>query len=130
MDAQPGEISVEVFAILTRLEVAVGDPPVGDRPGDAVDELLDGVLALWRVDLAVEILADDDVGRQLRPGGGDLAGRLLEEDLPVLPLDRGRPQIPFGGVKRRRHIGGAKSGRDRERLPSGWPRILTPQVVA
>ena len=129
VDAQPGEIAVEVLAILTRLEVAVGDPPVSDRPGDAVDELLDGVLALGGVNLAIKVLADDDVRRQLGPGGGDLAGRLLEEDLPVLPLDCGRPQIPFGGVKRRRHIGRAEGGRDGERLPSGWPRILTPQVV-
>ena len=130
VDAQPGEIAVEVFPILARLEVAVGNAPVGDRSRDAVDKLLDGVLALRRVDLAVEVLADDDVRRQLGPGGGNLTGRLLEEDLPVLTLDRGRPQIPFGGVERRRHVGGAEGGGDGERLPAGRPRILTPQVVA
>ena len=129
MDAEPGKIAVEVLTILTRLEVAVGNSPVGDRPRDAVDELLDGVLALGGLDLAVEVLADDDVRRQLAPGGRDLAGRLLEEDLPILPLDRGRPQIPFGRVEGAGHVGGAEGGWNGERLPAGRPRILTLQVV-
>ena len=61
--AEPGEITVEVLAVLRRLEIAVGDAPVGDRAGDAVHELLHGVLAFGRVDFAVEILADHHVGR-------------------------------------------------------------------
>ena len=117
VDAQPGEIAIEVFAVLPRAEVAVLDAPVGDRAGHAMHELLDGVLPLGRVDFAVEVLAHDDVGRQLAPGGRNLARRLLEEHLAVLPLDRRRPQLPFGRVKRALDLRGAERRLDRKRLP-------------
>ena len=117
--AEPGQVAVEVFAVLLRLEVAVGDAPVGDRAGDAVDELLDGVLALGRVDLAVEILAHHHVGGQLAPGGRNLTGRLLEEHLAVFPLDRRRPQLPFGGVERAVHVHRAERRLHLERLAGG-----------
>ena len=122
VDAEPGKVAVEVLAVLLGLEIAVGGAPVGDRAGDAMHELLDGVLPLGSVDLAVEVLANDHVGGQLAPGGGNLAGRLLEEHLAVLPLDRGRPQLPLRRVKRTLRLDRAEGGMDVERRPSGASR--------
>ena len=100
VDAEPGQVAVEILAILTGLEVTVGNAPIGDRAGHAMDQLPDRVLPLRSVDLAVEVLAHDDVCGQLTPGSRNLTGRLLEEHLAVFPLDRGSPEFPFGGVKR------------------------------
>jgi hypothetical protein len=122
VDAQPGQVTIEVFAVLLGLEVAVGQAPVGDRAGHAVDELLDGVLPLGRVDLAIEILADHHVGGQLAPGGRDFTGRLLEEHLAVLPLDCGGAEFPFGRVERTVHLGRAEGGADFEGGAAGTPR--------
>ena len=129
VDAEPGQVAVEVLAVGLRAEVAVADAPIGDRARHAVDELLDGVLPLRRVDLAVEVLAHDDVRRQLAPGGRNLTGGLLEEDLAVLPLDRRGAELPFRGVERavdvdrterRAHV----EGRPTRRRPAGtgWLR--------
>ena len=71
MQAQPGEVAIEVLAVFAGGEVAVGDAPVGDRAGDAVNHLADAVFAFGRARFAVEIFADDDVGRQGAPGLGD-----------------------------------------------------------
>ena len=122
--AEPGEIAVEVLAVLPRLEVAVGDAPVGDRTGDAVHELLHRVLALGRVDFTVKILADHDVGRQLAPGGGNLTRRLLEEHLAVLPLDGGRAELPFGGVERAFGVEGAEGGVHLQGRPTLLPTVM------
>ena len=73
MQAEPGQLAVEALAVFGRGEVAVVDAPVGDRAADAVDQLPDARLAFGGADFAVEILADDDVGGQLAPGGGNLA---------------------------------------------------------
>jgi hypothetical protein len=99
MEAQPGEIAVEVFAVFAGGEIAVGGAPVGDRAGDAVDELAGAVLALGSAGLAVEILTDDDVGGQGAPGFGDLAIGLLEQDVAGLILDLGRPLLPGNGLE-------------------------------
>src|SRR4029078_4073602 len=81
MEAEPGEIAVEAFAVFGGGEVAVFHAPVGNRAGDAVDELADAVFALGGAVFAVEVLAADDVGGELRPERGDFAVGLLEEDL-------------------------------------------------
>jgi hypothetical protein len=122
VDAEPREIAVEGLAVGGGLKVAVTDAPVGDRAGDPVDELLDRVLALGRVDLAVEVLAHHDVGRKLAPGRRNLAGRLLEEHLAILPLDRGGAQFPFGGVERALDLDRTERRPHLDRLPAADPR--------
>ena len=115
VDAEPREVAVEVLAVLLRLEVAVGDPPIGNRAGDAVDELLDGVFPLGGVDLAVEVLAHHHVGGQLAPGCRNLAGRLLKKHLTVFALDSRRPQLPLRGVERAFCLNRAEGGLDFDR---------------
>ena len=119
MDAEPGQIPVEVLTVLWCLEIAVGNAPVGNRAGHPVYQLLDGVLSLGRMDFTVEILADDHVGRQLTPGGRNFAGRLFEEQLAIFALDGGCPELPFGRVEWTVHLDRAEGGLDGERLP-GW----------
>ena len=75
-----------------------------------MDQLPDAVLALRRVDLAVEVFADHHVGGQLAPGRRDFAIGLLEEHFAVLALDGGGPHFPFDGVKRIGDVGGAEDG--------------------
>src|SRR5262249_51697636 len=72
----------------------------GDRPGDALDELADGGLALGCPNAAVEVLLDDDVRRRLRPGLRDLDVLLLEDRLPLLRHDRRGAQLPLDRVVR------------------------------
>ncbi len=122
--AEPGEIAVEVFAVLLRFKVAVLDAPVGDRAGDAVHELLDRVLPFGRVDLAVEVLAHDNVRGQLAPGGRDFTGRLLEEHLAVLPLDGGRAELPLRRVEGARDVRRTEGRPDLDRLPGGCGRSV------
>ena len=117
VDAEPSQIAVKIFAILGRFEVAIGNAPIGDRASHAMHELLDGVLALGRVDLAVEIFADHNVGGELTPGRRNLTGRLFKEHLAIFALDGRRAQIPLGRVKRARHIRGAERGRDLDGHP-------------
>ena len=60
VDAEPGQFLVEDLGVGLRGEVAVLKTAIGDGLADAVDELLDGMLALAVLDVAVEILADND----------------------------------------------------------------------
>src|SRR5579862_8722919 len=99
MEAQPGEIAVKVFSVFASGEVAVGNPPIGDGAGNAMDELADAVLAFGGLRFAVEILTDDDVGRQGAPRFGNLAVGLLEEDFARLVLDLCGPLFPGDGVE-------------------------------
>src|SRR5262249_47277393 len=95
VQAEGGELVVEAVGVFLAGEVAVLAAPVADGAGDAVDELADAGLALGSVQLAVEILAGDDVGGELAPGLGDLAIDLLENDAAALVLDGGCALFPF-----------------------------------
>ena len=79
-----------------------------------MDQLPDARLPLGGADLAVEILADHDVGGQLAPGGGDLAVLLLEEDLAVLPLDGGSAGLPLDGIEGVGHVRRAEERLDHQ----------------
>ena len=57
MQAHPGEVTVEVFAVFQAGEVAVGDAPVGDGAGHTMDHLLDAGFALGGSVFTVEVLA-------------------------------------------------------------------------
>ena len=75
-------------------EVAVAHAPVADAFGDAGDEGADAGFALGRADLAVQILAGDDVGRGDGPVGGDFYGLLLEDELALPVHDDGVAVLP------------------------------------
>ena len=119
MQAHPGQVAIEILAVLARLEIAVGDAPVGNRAGDAVNHLPDARFAFGRIRLAVEILADDDVGRQSAPGLGNFAVGLLEEDAAPFVLDVGRALVPFDGVERV-HIGRTEFRRNFHGARPSW----------
>ena len=119
MQAEPGQLAVESFAIFGGGEIAVVQAPIGDRAAHAVNDLADAVLALGRVVLAVEIFADDDVRGELAPGLGDFDVRLLEEHVARFLLDRGGAiGIPFDRVERIGDVGGAKDRLDRQAIGS------------
>src|SRR4029453_7014311 len=88
------QLRLEPRQVLRRPEVALGLGPRRDRVDDAVDELLHGTLAARRADVAPEVLADHDVGRQLAPECRDLDVVLLEDHLARLVLDLRRAQLP------------------------------------
>ena len=67
MEAEPGQIAIKILAIFGAGEIAVLQAPIGDRAAHAVDDLADAMLALRRVDLAVEVFTHHDVGGQLAP---------------------------------------------------------------
>ena len=132
MQAEPGQLAVEPLAVLRRGEVAVLDAPVGDRAGDAVDQLPDAVLALGRADFAVEVLADDDVGGQLAPDRRDFAVVLLEDHLAVLALDLRAADFPLDGREQIFDVGRAEGRVDLEpavealgRSARWWEAVFT-----
>ena len=86
--------ALNVCEVRVRREVALGLRPGRDRVDDAIDELLDAGLALRRAEVAAEVLADDDVGGELRPEVGDLDVLLLEDALAGLVGDAGGPVLP------------------------------------
>ena len=94
VDEQVGQLRLERLEVLVRREVVLGLGPRGDRVDDAIDELADAGLALRRVEVAAEVLADDDVGGELRPEVGDLDVLLLEDALAGLAGDAGGPVLP------------------------------------
>jgi len=79
-------------------EVSLGVSPVADSLGDAGDELADAGLALGRVELAVEILAGDDVCGRHRPVLGDLDVFLLEDHVALGVGDLSGTEFPFDFV--------------------------------
>src|SRR5262249_16763503 len=78
MQAKPGQLAIELFGVLVAGKIAVGLTPVGDRARDAMNKLPHAPLALRRAVLAIKILANDDVGRELCPESRNLGVLLLE----------------------------------------------------
>src|SRR6266540_460026 len=73
--------------------------PGRDRTCNAADHLLDGALALGRVEPAAEVLLGDDVGRVLRPALRELDALLLERRLLGI-ADQRVADLPLDGVER------------------------------
>src|SRR5690349_2775551 len=88
------QFGLERREIFVGREIALILGPARDRVDDAVDELLDAVLAAGRPEVAAEVLAHDDIGRELAPERGDLDVLLLEDRLARLVADRCRPRLP------------------------------------
>jgi hypothetical protein len=94
VDEQVGELGEEGVGVVLRGKVAVADAPVADGLGYARDEVADALFAGGGADLAVEVLAGDDVGRGDGPVGGDFDGLLLEDELALPVLDDGVAELP------------------------------------
>ncbi len=121
VDAEPGQFLVEGLGVLLRLEVAVGDAPIGDGAGDAVDELADGGLAAVLVgigavgDVAVEVLRNGDLGGEHAPALGHLDVFLLEDGLAGIVGDLRGPLFPVDFVEGM-DVGLREDGLEREAL--------------
>ncbi len=98
---QVRQLIVEDGGVFGRGEVAVGQTPVADGLGDAADELADAGFAVGRSDLAMEVLASDDVGRGHRPVDGRLDVFLLEDAFAVGVGNGGGAVLPLEFVIRR-----------------------------
>ncbi len=79
-------------------EVAPLAAPAGHGADDAADELADGGLTPGRVEVAAEVLGDDDVRGHLGPELRHLDVFLLEDDLALLIADDGGAHLPLAGV--------------------------------
>src|SRR5271170_3201139 len=84
--------------VLGGSEVAVVGTPVADRFGDPGDESADTALALRSAQLAVKILAGDNVGRGHRPVDRHLDVFLLEDGFAGRVGDRGGAALPLDFV--------------------------------
>ena len=114
VQAEPGQLPVEAFAICGTSEVAVFEAPIGDCAGDAMDKLLDAVFALRRANFAVEVFAADDVRSQLAPERRDFAVGLLEDQLAVLALDLRAANFPIDSREQVIDVGRAELSVDFE----------------
>ena len=94
IQAQPGQLIVKHFAVGLG-EIAVLDPPIRDRPANAVNELPHGGFPLRRALLAVKVLGNDHLGGQQRPRLGHFDVLLLENDFPGVVGDFRGPPLPF-----------------------------------
>ena len=94
VDEKMGQLGLEGLEVRVGREVVLRLGPAGDREDDPVDQLADARLALLGAEVAAEVLADDDVRRELRPEVRDLDVLLLEDELAGLVADRGGPGLP------------------------------------
>src|SRR3989441_2861260 len=113
VEEEMGQLVGERRPIARRGEVALRLAPLADRAHHAADQLPHAALALRRAERAAEVLRDDDVGRELRPGLRHLDVALLEDGLAALARDDRRADLPLDrvvGVGPRRH----ETPRDRQ----------------
>ena len=100
MQTQPRKVFVEILAVFLAGEVALRDAPVGDRPGDTMNHLLDAVFALGGVRFAIKVFADHDVRGKGGPLLRNFAVGLFEENLAVLIFNVCGAVIPFDSLER------------------------------
>ena len=68
MQTKPRQIAIETLAIFRRIKVTIGQPPIGNRPSDAMDQLADTAFSLVLVPrVTIKILADNHICRELGP---------------------------------------------------------------
>ena len=78
-----------------------------------MNQLANGVFAFFMICwIAIKILADDDIGSQLAPTGGDLAVRLFKEHFAGFIFDSGASSFPLNGIERTSYLSGAESAFD------------------
>src|ERR1700709_70392 len=117
-----GQLHLEGVGVLGGGEVAALATPVGDRPGDAADHLLDRALALGAAELAAEVLLGDDVGRVLGPALGELDSALLE-GRALRIADHGVAGLPLDLVERM-HAGSREPAFDGKSLERASSKFL------
>src|SRR5438128_2494927 len=96
MHQQMRQLIAEDLRGFRRREVSLLVPPPMDGAHHAADQLLDAPLPLRRPDDPTEVLRDDDVGGDLRPGGRDLHVVLREHDLTLFVGDGRRAGLLSG----------------------------------
>ena len=103
--AEPRQVIIKHLGIRLVGKIAVGDPPVSDRPRHPVDQLAHGILApsLERVcamrNIPVEILGNGDFRGERRPGFGHFHIILLKDHLAVVVGDGSIPAVPLDLVE-------------------------------
>ena len=100
MEHQVRQLVSKVLAVLRRSKIAVLLSPTGNRVDHALDQLRDTGLALGRPQLAVKILAGDDISSRLGPVDGYFYVPLLEDDRAFVVTDRGGSGLPLHFVVR------------------------------
>ena len=99
IQAEPGQLIVENFTV-GLAEVAVRNTPIGNRPGNAMDELAHRGFTFRHVLLAVKILRDNDLHCQQRPRLRRFDIFLLEDDFTGVVGDFGGAAVPFNLIER------------------------------
>ncbi len=92
---QVGEFGAEIFTVGIGLEIAVLLAPIGDSVHHALDQLGHAGLAVRRPELAVKVLAGDDIGGGLRPVHGHFDIALLEDDGALVVADGSGAGLPL-----------------------------------
>ncbi len=107
IEAEPGQFVVENLGGFCVGEIAVGQAAIGDRAGDAMDQLPDGSLApaVMRIgsvrDVAVKVFRDRDLGRERAPAFRHLDILLFENHLAAVVGDLRRPAFPLHFIEGR-----------------------------
>ncbi len=114
-DEEVAQLLGPVLGVLVGGEVGAFEAPLLQCLDDAVDELADACLALWRAGAASEVLLGDDVDGQLRPRAGNLDVLLLEDELALLAGDGRGAALPLDQVVRM-----AVLGREVAAKPKSW----------
>src|SRR5213079_2264315 len=116
VEEEMGQLVGERRPIARRGEVALRLAPLADGAHHAADQLPHAALPLGRAERAAEVLRDDDVGRELRPGPRHLDVALLEDGLAALAGDDRRADLPLDRLVR---IGARRdeAPRDRQAAP-------------
>ena len=105
--AKPGQFVVEDFGCFRVGEITVRQAAIGDRAGDAMDQLPHGGFATTFIrvgaigDVAIEIFGNRDFGCERAPVFWDLDFFLLENNLAAVVGDLRRPTLPFQLLQRR-----------------------------
>src|SRR5439155_957912 len=128
VEEEMGQLVGERRPIARRGEVALRLAPLADGAHHAADQLPHAALALGRAERAAEVLGDDDVGRELRPGPRHLDVALLEDGLAALAGDDRRADLPLDRLVR---IGARRdeAPRDRQAAPRRALRRTRPSAL-
>ncbi len=113
VQTQPSQIAIEILTVFGRVKVPIGQAPIRDGSRYTVNQLTNTALAFTCVvGIAVEILGDDHISRQLTPVCWNLAIILLEQGVTTFVLDRCTAQIPLAGGERGSSVVRAELGAD------------------
>ena len=116
IDQQPLELLVEDLGLLFVFEIAVLDAPLGDRAGDAVDDLFEGALTaalegiVAVVDVAVKVFGSKDFGGEIGESGRDFDVLLLKHGGTLVVGNLGGAERPLDVIIGVNGVGGEGAG--------------------